>query len=225
LLLSVHLTAATLSQIAFQRLATQASTVTASTVTNQTRVATSHSIVIWGTATGPAKGGTNAIPAAPFVTMGGPTGPVALAVAAAVATALSTAGNLLAICWFGMWMGMTSRSPNLATLKTITFVQVIPWFALSFVTGMLAAALMSAFVFRASSPRPTAWFVWWPLLTVVVSAALAVAKDIGFIVWSRNKLRSSFREEAARSLGQPRVIAIPLVPAAASAPTVVAAPR
>jgi len=27
-----------------------------------------------------------------------------------------------------MWMGMTSRSVNLATLKSILFVQIIPWF-------------------------------------------------------------------------------------------------
>jgi hypothetical protein len=54
---------------------------------------------------------------------------------------------------------------------------------------------------------------------------MVVAKDIGFIVWSRKKLHSSFREQAARSLGQPRFVALPPLPATAAPPPVIAAPR
>jgi hypothetical protein len=46
-------------------------------------------------------------------------------------TTLTTFANLTALCWFGMWMGMTSRNSNLATLKTIAFVQIVPWFVIS----------------------------------------------------------------------------------------------
>jgi len=195
----VQVTAATLSQVAFHRLASRTAALTTSTVTNRSGTVTTRATVVSSTITIPAKGGTNALPAAPAFPMGGPAWQAATAVAAAVATALSTAGNLLALCWFGMWMGMTSRSANLATLKTILFVQVIPWFALSFVTGVLAAVLMSALAFRGGPAAMAGWMVWWPLVGVVATATLTVAKDIGFIVWSRNKLRCSCRVSAALS--------------------------
>jgi hypothetical protein len=62
-------------------------------------------------------------------------------------------------------------------------------------------------------------------LSAFLTAALVVAKDIGFIVWSRNKLHSSFREQAAHSLGQPRFAALPPLRAVAAAPPVIVAPR
>jgi hypothetical protein len=148
-----------------------------------------------------------------------------MAVAAAVAAALSTAANLLALGWFGMWMGLTSRTANLATLKTILFVQVIPWFVIAFGTSMVMGLVMAGAFFRASSAQPAAWFAWWPLLSAGLTAAVAVAKDIGFIVWSWHKLHSSFRDEAARSLGQPRFLVPRALPAAAAAPPIIAAPR
>jgi hypothetical protein len=82
---------------------------------------------------------------------------------------------------------------------------------------------MSGVLLRSGSPQPAAWFAWWPVLSAVLGAAVALAKDIGFIVWSRNKLHSSFREQAARSLGQPRFVAPPPLPAAVAAPPVIAA--
>jgi hypothetical protein len=130
-----------------------------------------------------------------------------MAVAAAAAAALSTGANLLALWWFGMWMGLTSRSANLATLKTILFVQVIPWFVVAFATGVVVGLMLSGLAFRLSATQPAAWFGWWPLLSALLAAVLAVAKDIGFIVWSRSKLRSCLREQAALNPGQPRFAA------------------
>jgi hypothetical protein len=219
LLLGVQLATAMLSQFGFQRIATQAATVTSSVVTNQNGTVTSRAVVVGGTRARPGKAGSSAAPAPRRLTI--PTGSnalqVAASMAAAVAAALSTAANLLALCWFGMWMGMTSRSANLATLKTILFVQIIPWFAITFGVGIVAAMAMSGILIR-SGPNPLASFVWWPIVSVLLTAIVAVAKDIGFIVWSRNKLHSSFREEAARSLGQPRFVAPPPLPAAVAAP-------
>jgi hypothetical protein len=148
-----------------------------------------------------------------------------MAVATALVAALSTAANLLAICWFGMWMGLTSRTANLATLKTILFVQIIPWFVMVFLSITLMGTLMGAMAYRAGSASSMSWFAWWPLMGAILGAAFAVAKDIGFIVWSRKKLRSSFRDEASRSLGQPRFVVPPPLPAAAAAPPVIAAPH
>src|ERR1035437_7131517 len=98
-----------------------------------------------------------------------------------------------------MWMGMTSRSANLATLKTILFVEIIPWFVIAFGTGMVTAMVMSGIMFRGmsrGSSNPITWFAWWPILSAILTAAVVVAKDIGFIFGPRNKLPSSFRPKA-----------------------------
>jgi hypothetical protein len=144
---------------------------------------------------------------------------------AAVAAALSTAGNLLALGWFGMWMGLTSRTANLATLKTILFVQVIPWFVIAFGSTMVMGLFVAQSAFRASSTQPTWWLVWWPLVTALVSTTLALIKDIAFIAWSRKRLYSSFRERAARGVGETGFVAPPPLPLAMPTPPVIAGQR
>jgi hypothetical protein len=124
-----------------------------------------------------------------------------------------------------MWMGLTSRTANLATLKTILFVQVIPWLVIAFGGTMLAGMLMAGFLFRTGASQSATWLMWWPLLTAGLTAAAAVAKDVGFIIWSRYKLHSSFRDEAAHNLGQPRPAAPRPLAATAVAPPVIAGPR
>lgn len=44
--------------------------------------------------------------------------------------------NLIALSWFGLWMGLTSRNSLTATLKTILFVEIIPWLVLVFNDGV-----------------------------------------------------------------------------------------
>jgi hypothetical protein len=104
-------------------------------------------------------------------------------------------------------------------------VQIILWFVMGFLTITLMGSLMGAMVYRAGSASSMSWFAWWPLIGAVLGAAFAVAKDVGFIVWSRKKLRSSLREEASRSLGQPRYVAPRPLPSAAAAPPVIGAPQ
>jgi ABC-type Na+ efflux pump permease subunit len=230
LLLGVQLAAATLSQFAFQRFSNQAATMTSSAVTNQNGTISSQTTVVSTTITPWGKAGTNSAPTRRPLPMStrSTAMQVSAGIAAAIATALSTAASLAAFCWFGMWMGMTSRSANLAALKTILFVGIIPWFVIAFGTGMVTALVMSGVMFRGMSrgtPTSITWFAWWPILGAVLSGAVVVAKDIGFIIWSRNKLYSSFRNQAAQSLGQPRFYAPPLLPATAAAPPVIVAPQ
>ena len=101
-------------------------------VTNQSGTVTSHTVVVGTTMTAFRQCGHKCGAGAtqPFQPPN-PAWQTAMAVATALAAALSTAANLLALCWFGMWMGMTSRSANLATLKTILFVEIIPWFVIA----------------------------------------------------------------------------------------------
>ena len=225
LLLSVYLTASTLSQLGFQSIASQVSNITSATVTNQSGTLTSQTFSVSTTVILPAKAGTNAGPASSSLPLRTSPRQAGMAVVAAAAAALSTGANLLALWWFGMWMGLTSRSANLATLKTILFVQVIPWLVIAFATTMAIGLLMSGLAIRAGPSQSMAWFAWWPLLSALLNGGIAVAKDIGFIIWSRNKLHSCLREQAALNPGQPRLAAPRPPPEAAPLPPLVAAPH
>jgi ABC-type transport system involved in cytochrome c biogenesis permease component len=117
-----------------------------------------------------------------------------MALAMAGAGTLIAAANLLAIAWFGMWMGLTSKTTNQATLKTILFVQVIPWFAISFAAGMIIPLLLMPTLMRTSAGPPAQLMFWYPFLSTIVAAVLNLAKDAFFISWSRRKLRDELRE-------------------------------
>ncbi len=149
---------------------------------------------------------------------------LAAALGSAAATALITAANLLALVWFGMWMGLTSKNNNLAALKTIVFVQVIPLFVLSFASG-LAMSLFLLPLFRTGfSGPPSSVMLWFPLVGAAVAFVLYVGKDIGFIVWARQRLYGSFRERAAQSFNPVRLASPPALPPPIPTPPVIAAP-
>jgi hypothetical protein len=213
LLLGVQVGGAALSQISFQRIAAQAAAAASAAGTNShgsvnasvgvtsgAGTKTSATVVISGTS-GTNAWGSNAVVLPGGFRMTGTWQQVGMAAAVAVAAALSTTANLLALCWFGMWMGMTSKSANLATLKTILFVQVIPWFVIGFGTLVVVGLIMSRIMVSSGSAQPAAWLTWWPLSTAVLSASVAVAKDAGFIAWSRRRLHASLREQATRTFG------------------------
>jgi len=229
LLLSVQLIAATLAQLEFQRLATRTASVSSIVLTNQAGAVVRssstarYSVSVSGS-TAYSGGTTNAQSPPGRTRLLTPGRELWVAVATAAAALISTAANLLALSWFGMWMGMTSRTANLATLKTIAFVQVIPWFVIALGSSLLMGLVMVRFFFRGGGAQPTAWLAWWPLVSASVSAVIVVAKDVGFIVWSRRKLHSSFREEATRGFDQPRFVARAPVPVAMAAPPVITAP-
>ena len=125
---------------------------------------------------------------------------------------------------------MTSKSSNLATLKTIGFVQVVPWFVITFASSIAVMLIFipqfmkSAIATNASTTTvttttttttvtttaaTTTMMIWYPLITAGVAMALSLVKDIGFIVWARKKLYFSFREQAVRSTAGPVRFAVP----------------
>jgi hypothetical protein len=122
-------------------------------------------------------------------------------------TVLATAGNLIALAWFGMWMGMTSKNPGLAALKNILFVMVVPWFVLSFLSMVVALAVVlpnaakwaAAANSKAGTATITATMSNMPLLMAGVGTVFSLAKDVAFVIWSRRKLLSSFRQQACGS--------------------------
>ena len=103
---------------------------------------------------------------------------------------ITFATGLIATAWFGMWMGLTSKKAGVAVFKTIVFVQILPTVALWFV-------LMLIYV-TGSSFMSGNWFSWFP---EVITSGLAVAADIAFILISRKKLLTHFRELATHATG------------------------
>jgi hypothetical protein len=113
------------------------------------------------------------------------------------------AANLAALCWFGMWMGLTSKNTSLAVLKTIVFVQILPWLVISFASGLLGVAISMSRAFRSgfSSPAASATFtVLLPFAVGLVASVLALGKDVGLILWARRKLYTAAREQVLWNL-------------------------
>jgi hypothetical protein len=144
---------------------------------------------------------------------------------AAGLSVLATVANLIALAWFGMWMGMTSRTTNLATLKTLLFVQIIPAMVISFGSAMVIGMIMAGFFARNVGSPPTSWLQWWPLMTAAFATTIAVLKDTGFIIWSRNRLYTSFREQALQSLAQTQAASLPPVISTVPKPPLIPAAR
>lgn len=140
---------------------------------------------------------------------------IVVTLAISVMTALVAIANLIALSWFGMWMGLTSKSTNLATLKTLLFVQIVPWLVISFVSslglGLVMMGLMLPAIKKGGAPNPTNFIVWLPLITVVVSGVLSVAKDVFFVRLARRKLYATFRESVALGLTPGRFDVPPVI--------------
>lgn len=222
LLLCVDVTASTLSQLSFLGITTQARTAMSAAAANQSRALTNRSGSTASSVTTVTTGGvtiitttvgtnttTRSFPAS-FSQTGTRAQQILTATVAAGSAALRTGANLVALVWFGLWMGLTSKSANLATLRTLLFVQVIPWFIIAFASS-IGIGLLFASLGRAFSSGPPTWFMWWPLLNALAATVLATGKDVGFVLWSRKRLFSAFREQAARMPGQPRLDAPPVL--------------
>lgn len=108
-----------------------------------------------------------------------------------VCSLLTSMTGLFAVAWFGMWMGLTTKKANHAVLKTIVFVQVLPFIALMFVNIGLIFTLSFA-----GSSVSSMWLAQ-PIVTL-----LSIAMDIAFIVIARKKLLNQVREIAAQSSGE-----------------------
>jgi hypothetical protein len=172
------------------------------------------------------------VPPSVSVTIAGAPSPAGFSRVAtpAITTAASAVlwiANLAAICWFGMWMGMTSKNNNIAILKTIVFVQVIPWMGFGFVSAVVSSALLLPGILLPSQLGESllAAFLrnWAPVIAMAVPFLLTFGKDLAFLFWARRRLYSSFREQAIRGAGAANFRTITPVPIT-SAPRLAAPP-
>jgi len=138
-----------------------------------------------------------------------------LVVLLAVVGVVGTLANLVALGWFGLWMGLVSRTARMATLKTIVFVEVIPWFALILISGLVIPLMMfsSSWLNKNTGPSQTVMSVWFPVMVAALPAGLALVKNVLFWQLARRKLTRGFRDLAVRAVipiqagGGPAVIA------------------
>ena len=116
-----------------------------------------------------------------------------------ISGALGVLANLIALVWFGMWMGLTCRNIGVASVKAIVLVQVLPWMAISFVSTSLIGLLMFRGLMKTGGGSVSNSVVFtFPVLISMFSVLLTLAKDFAFILWSRQRLLSNFRTVAAR---------------------------
>ena len=134
-----------------------------------------------------------------------------LPLVSAVIHVSTTLANLAALCWVGMWMGMTSRNSNIATLKTIAFVQVLPWFVMVFASAIVSGLIVASQF--ASTTRGAFSFTWYQTVSAATVLVLTLAKDGAFIIWARRKLYSEFRNRASGTVLPIRERLPPVLPA------------
>jgi ABC-type transport system involved in cytochrome c biogenesis permease component len=148
---------------------------------------------------------TNSVTVTPSgVTM--PDMSMVMAVVIAIAGVITYGTNLAAISWFGAWVGLTTKNANIAILKTIAYVMVIPFFAISFAAGMISIMIMTPMFIRGA----TANVMWFQIVSVALTSVLRISVDAVFINSARKKLYSKFREEATKSLA-PEIVAPPVI--------------
>ncbi len=193
--LAAQLLAAVMAQLTWSTMAARTTTAAtppvasgtaATNATGSNSTAATNGIVVTTTVT--VTGGTR--------TTGSPGASKSVIVTIAFAATLTTAANFIALIWFGMWMGLTSGKGHIATLKTLVFVQVIPWFAITFASSMLVPLLLLPQLITGTGMP----MMWYPLLTSATTTVLCLGKDIGFLVWARGRLYGRFREGANRTL-------------------------
>ncbi len=132
---------------------------------------------------------------------------------AAVGGAVVAFANLVALGWFGLWMGLVSKTARMATLKTIVFVQVLPWFAMVLISGLAIPLVMFAgpWLNPGNAASQSAMSIWIPFAFTALPAGLALAKDVFFWELARRKLTRGFRELAVRAVIPVRAVAGPPV--------------
>lgn len=113
---------------------------------------------------------------------------------------LCALANFVALAWFGMWMGLTSRNGLMGTLKTIVLVQIVPWMVIWF-AGMMLFPIMGLIIGRAqTSWVGSNWMQWYPIASTLLMTVLTVLKDVAFYLAARQKMVDQFRAVAVRAV-------------------------
>ncbi len=109
-----------------------------------------------------------------------------------IASVLTMICNCSALAWFGMWMGLTTKKASTAALKTFAFVIVIPWIVVHLAQVLLQILIFTLWFSKTGPPNTT----WYIVTGPIISTVLTIATALTFVVLSRRKLFSDFRQMA-----------------------------
>jgi hypothetical protein len=193
--------------------AVTASTATSTVAVTSTTTTVNHVTIVFPAGASAPLGSTNVTVA---------TSPMVAVPSRLSTLATSTCGaaiflaNLVALVWFGMWMGLTVKTMNQAALRTLVFVQLIPWFVITFASAMLVSIVLIPLAFKRTTTGPNPMLEWFPLFMAGTALLLCLIKDVAFSVWARRKIYGEFRQ---RSLGPVEGVAAlpPILPRGAPA--------
>jgi hypothetical protein len=113
---------------------------------------------------------------------------------------LLSLANFVALIWFGLWMGLVSRNGLLATLKTIVFVQILPWLVITFAAAMTLPIMMAIFGGFGGGAAAAGWVEWYSLISTAIVAGLTLGKDWLFWSLARRQLVDNFRRTATQAV-------------------------
>ena len=95
--------------------------------------------------------------------------------------------DLIAIGWVGIWMGLTSKNANFAVLKTMLFVQVLPWLVCLMMAPFVSLFTMALFGLGQAPP------LWSLTAACLVAEFIYWGKDFIFIYWASSRLKTDLR--------------------------------
>jgi hypothetical protein len=117
--------------------------------------------------------------------------------------------EMIALGWFAMWMGLSSKKTSHAVLKTLLYVKVVAPFAISFVAGIVMIPMVISGVFWASQ--------------LIVSPIMVVGTYLILVVIARPKVIHGFRRFVMET-GQTAVYLPPPLPARPAPPVIPGTP-
>jgi hypothetical protein len=109
-----------------------------------------------------------------------------------VTTAVGLVLDILAVCWTGLWFGLTARKPVAAVAWTVGLVIGLPWLAVCLLR--LGMALVGARVLYGGGLS-----LYWIIYSLAIPL-LMVLKNVAFIFWARAKLRTNLGNAASSPL-------------------------
>ncbi len=126
-------------------------------------------------------------------------------------------GNLVAVVWFGMWMGITTRKVSYAVLKTLAFTIVLPAMAIGFIQMLVMFVLVFSITMNGGMPS-----VW---LGIAFGGVLSLAKNAFFVWLARRRLLADFRGAMLRETRPVTYVPlqVPPQPPPSSAPPIIIA--
>ncbi len=93
---------------------------------------------------------------------GGKIDPAVFQFLALLLGAASWTCGMVALAWFAIWMGLSSRKATAAVVKAFCFVKILPWVVVGFCVGLLSVPIMmGSFLAKAG---PGGWFWLFPIL-------------------------------------------------------------